>query len=127
MRSYSKRARWRSVGEQGLPYFKIGGNLFPAQFRRGTLLEESALSVSGLPASVLELEITENIVLGQSDMYPLSSGYATRLLRRIPESPIGNAILRLKIDGSILVVISGVEVDQGSHAKMVWIAAKALN
>jgi EAL domain-containing protein (putative c-di-GMP-specific phosphodiesterase class I) len=59
-------ARWR---EEGLPDIKIGLNLFPAQFRHDTLLNdvESALSISGLSASALELEITENIALGESE------------------------------------------------------------
>jgi CO/xanthine dehydrogenase Mo-binding subunit len=41
--------------------------------------------------------------------------------------PIGNALVRLKIDGSILVAIASVEVGQGSHATMARIAAQALN
>lgn len=41
--------------------------------------------------------------------------------------PIGNAIVRLKIDGSILVAVSSVEIGQGSHSTMARIAAKALN
>lgn len=59
-------ARWR---EKGLPDIKIAVNLFPAQFRYGTLLDDvqSALSRSGLAASALELEITENIALSQNE------------------------------------------------------------
>lgn len=59
-------AFWR---ENGLPTFRIGINLFPAQFRYGTLLDdvELALFESGLPAEALELEITENIALGSDD------------------------------------------------------------
>jgi len=59
-------AFWR---ENGLPTFRIGINLFPAQFRYGTLLDdvERALFESGLPAEALELEITENIALGSDD------------------------------------------------------------
>lgn len=59
-------ARWR---DKGLPDIKIAVNLFPAQFRYGTLLNDvqSALSRSGLTASALELEITENIALSQSE------------------------------------------------------------
>jgi EAL domain-containing protein (putative c-di-GMP-specific phosphodiesterase class I) len=47
----------------------MGVNLFPAQFRNGTLLQdvEHALSESGLPPEALELEITENIALGRED------------------------------------------------------------
>ena len=47
----------------------MGVNLFPSQFRRGTLLQdvEDALLQSGLPAELLELEITENIALGNGE------------------------------------------------------------
>lgn len=59
-------AVWRT---KGLPSLRIGINLFPAQFRYGTLLDdvEHALSESGLPPEALELEITENIALGNDD------------------------------------------------------------
>src|SRR3981081_3672872 len=45
----------------------MGVNLFPAQFRNGSLQQdvEHALSESGLPPEALELEITENIALGR--------------------------------------------------------------
>jgi EAL domain-containing protein (putative c-di-GMP-specific phosphodiesterase class I) len=47
----------------------MGVNLFPAQFRNGSLLQdvEHALSESGLPPEALELEITENIALGREE------------------------------------------------------------
>jgi diguanylate cyclase (GGDEF)-like protein/PAS domain S-box-containing protein len=59
-------ASWRA---KGLPGIRMGVNLFPAQFRNGTLLQdvEHALSESGLPPETLELEITENIALGRED------------------------------------------------------------
>jgi diguanylate cyclase (GGDEF)-like protein/PAS domain S-box-containing protein len=59
-------ASWRA---KGLPDIRMGVNLFPAQFRNGTLLldVEHALSESGLPPEALELEITENIALGRED------------------------------------------------------------
>jgi diguanylate cyclase (GGDEF)-like protein/PAS domain S-box-containing protein len=59
-------AAWRL---KGLPPIRIGVNLFPAQFRNGSLLQdvEIALSESGLPADALELEITENIALGREE------------------------------------------------------------
>lgn len=41
--------------------------------------------------------------------------------------PIGNALVRLKIDGSVLVAVSSIEIGQGSHATMARIAAQALN
>jgi len=61
-----KAAAWRDAGH---PPMRIGVNLFPAQFRDGTLEAdvEEALRVSGLPAEALELEITENIALGHDD------------------------------------------------------------
>jgi EAL domain-containing protein (putative c-di-GMP-specific phosphodiesterase class I) len=47
----------------------MGVNLFPAQFRNGSLVQdvEQALAESGLPAEALELEITENIALGREE------------------------------------------------------------
>lgn len=59
-------AAWRA---KGLPDIRIGVNLFPAQFRNGTLLNdvEHALFETGLPPEALELEITENIALGHED------------------------------------------------------------
>ena len=59
-------ASWRA---KGLPHIRMGVNLFPAQFRNGTLLQdvEQALFESGLPPEALELEITENIALGRED------------------------------------------------------------
>nr|WP_278116279.1 bifunctional diguanylate cyclase/phosphodiesterase [Mesorhizobium sp. WSM4875]WIE94721.1 bifunctional diguanylate cyclase/phosphodiesterase [Mesorhizobium sp. WSM4875] len=63
-------ADWRA---RKLP--RIAVNLFPAQFRSGTLLwdVDHALSESGLPPEALELEITENIALdlGDSVLAPL--------------------------------------------------------
>jgi diguanylate cyclase (GGDEF)-like protein/PAS domain S-box-containing protein len=59
-------ASWRA---KGLPPIRIGVNLFPVQFRNGSLLQdvEHALSESGLPPEALELEITENIALGREE------------------------------------------------------------
>ncbi|HVV78201.1 MAG TPA: EAL domain-containing protein [Pseudolabrys sp.] len=65
MRSACEQAaRWRAAG---LPDFRMGVNLFPAQFHAKTLCTdvEAALEVSGLPAHALEIEITENIALGE--------------------------------------------------------------
>ena len=62
----AKAAAWRAMG---LPPVRIGVNLFPAQFSDGTLLNdvEYALRETGLPADALELEITENIALGNDE------------------------------------------------------------
>lgn len=55
-------AAWRGVGVE---HFRIGVNLFSAQFRTGTLARQvrTILAESGLPPEALELEITENIIL----------------------------------------------------------------
>lgn len=55
-------AYWR---RHGAPEFRIGINLFSAQFRVGDLEDEimTALDRHGLPPWALELEVTENIVL----------------------------------------------------------------
>lgn len=58
---------WR---RQGIEQFRIGVNLFSAQFRVGDLAAEvmEVLNRHGLPPSALELEITENIVLDNDDI-----------------------------------------------------------
>jgi len=58
-------ARWHA---EGFP-IRIGVNLFPIQFQAPTLLEdvEGALEKSGLPAELLEIEITENIALAHDE------------------------------------------------------------
>lgn len=62
----NQAARWR---EHGLHEFRMGVNLFGAQFRTGDLASKvrGALVESGLPASALELEITENVILRHDD------------------------------------------------------------
>jgi diguanylate cyclase (GGDEF)-like protein/PAS domain S-box-containing protein len=59
-------AGWRDADGNGP---NIAVNLFPAQFRSGTLVKdvEEALAESGLPPEALELEITENIALDHDD------------------------------------------------------------
>jgi diguanylate cyclase (GGDEF)-like protein len=59
-------AKWHAAGHAP---FRVGVNLFPAQFRDGALFNcvEAALLESGLPPECLELEITENIALGRDD------------------------------------------------------------
>ena len=55
-------AAWRAAG---FPEFRIGVNLFAAQFKSRDLpgLVEKVLREAGLPAGGLELEITENTIL----------------------------------------------------------------
>jgi diguanylate cyclase (GGDEF)-like protein/PAS domain S-box-containing protein len=62
----ARAAAWR---ESGFAQLRVGVNLFPAQFKDGTLLGdvEDALRKTGLPPEALELEITENIALGSDE------------------------------------------------------------
>src|SRR5207302_11250061 len=61
-----KVAAWRA---SGLPLGRIGVNLFPCQSRDPALPAdvEDALAQSGLPADVLELEITETVALNHDE------------------------------------------------------------
>jgi diguanylate cyclase (GGDEF)-like protein/PAS domain S-box-containing protein len=107
-----------ALRDSGHP-IRIGVNLFPAQFREGTLLRDvdAALMRSKLPANALELEITENIALGRDEkmLEPLKvlrangvglafddfgTGYASlSYLTRYP-------LTRLKIDQSFVRKLS---------------------
>jgi len=104
----AQAAAWRRLG---MPEFRIGVNLFGAQFNGGDLPArvEQALLQNNLPADALELEITENIMLRHDEtiMVPLreicawgvdiafddyGTGFASlSLLKRYP-------VTRLKID-----------------------------
>ncbi|ALN75674.1 EAL domain-containing protein [Aureimonas sp. AU20] len=106
--------------------FRIGVNLFAAQLRAPGFVEEveDALQTTGLPASALELEITENIVLRnerviESNLARLramsvgiafddfGTGFASlTMLKQLP-------ITRLKIDRSFIRDIETDEKDQG--------------
>jgi diguanylate cyclase (GGDEF)-like protein/PAS domain S-box-containing protein len=57
-----KTAAWRAAG---LPLGRIGVNLFPSQLANEGFLKDidGALHDTGLPAEMLELEITENVAL----------------------------------------------------------------
>jgi diguanylate cyclase (GGDEF)-like protein/PAS domain S-box-containing protein len=76
-------ARWR---REGAPDFRMGVNLFGAQFRADNLSRrvQDALAGSGLPAQALELEITENIILRHDDE-------VTGPLRELKEVGVGIA------------------------------------
>lgn len=105
-------ASWRTTG---LPPIRVGVNLFPAQFHSGTLLEdvEAALLENGLSAEALELEITENIALGQDEamLAPLQALRARGVGLAFDDFGTGYASLsyltrypltRLKIDQSFV-------------------------
>ncbi len=95
-------ATWR---RGGLPDFRVAVNLLDAQFRSGSLVEKISDAVSrvNLPPDALEIEITENTILGHGNIaVPLArlralgfrivfddygSGYASlNLLKRYPFS-----------------------------------------
>ncbi len=119
----AQAAHWRQAGCQ---HFRIGVNLFAAQFRTRDFAKsvEAALADSHLPATALELEITENIILRneQRIMEPLhylrslgvgiafddfGTGFASlSLLKDYP-------VTRLKIDRSF---VSGSERNKKDEA-----------
>lgn len=108
----AQAALWRSFAA---PDFRIGVNLFGAQFRTGDLAEKvrAVLAREQLAPPALELEITENIILRHDDamLIPLrelhaegvgitfddyGTGYASlSMLKRYP-------LTRLKIDRSFV-------------------------
>jgi diguanylate cyclase (GGDEF)-like protein/PAS domain S-box-containing protein len=79
----AQAAYWR---RSGASRFRIGVNLFSAQFRVGDLATEvfETLARHGLPAEALELEVTENIVLDNDDI-------VLGILHRLHEQGVGIA------------------------------------
>lgn len=77
----SQAAAWRQ--SSGNDSFRMGINLFAAQFFAGDLEEkvESALQDNGLPPESVELEITENIILNHNALI-------LETLRRLRESGV---------------------------------------
>jgi len=65
-RACQEASRWKGLSNERL---KVSVNVSPQQFRSGSLLEDvdNALSLSGLPSDQLELEITENLLIQDSD------------------------------------------------------------
>ena len=61
-----KASAWRAMG---LSLDRIAVNLFPAQLHDDALLQviQDALRQTGLPADILELEITENVALDRKN------------------------------------------------------------
>lgn len=128
-----------SLLRAGLPPIRIGINLFAAQFRSGALVGTvaGALEASGLPSDRLELEITENIVLGHDDsaVAPLrelrargvglafddyGTGYASlSLLKRYP-------LTRLKIDREFVRDLA-TDPDDAAIVKAVLALGRSLN
>jgi diguanylate cyclase (GGDEF)-like protein/PAS domain S-box-containing protein len=129
----AKTAAWR---EMGLSLNRISINLFPSQCRdSGLLLDvEGALQMSGLPADILELEISETFALNNDDsIAPLQelhnrgiklafddfgTGYAS--LSYLTKFPVS----RIKIDRSF---ISGVTDDAENAAIVRSLIAMAHN
>jgi predicted signal transduction protein with EAL and GGDEF domain len=123
---------WRAGG---LTLSRIGVNLFPTQLNDETLLKdiEDTLAATGLPAEVLELEITENVALnfeGASVLRKIrekgvklafddfGTGYASlSYLRRFP-------LTRIKIDRSFVTRITD---DAGDAAIVRSLIAMAHN
>lgn len=115
-------AKWRAAG---FPQVRVGVNLFPAQIHDRDLLRdvEAALLLNGLPCDALELEITENIALGQDDIVleqlkelrergvhlafdDFGTGYASlSYLARFP-------LTRIKIDQSFVRKVTDVSTPQ---------------
>lgn len=79
----AQAAYWRRHGATG---FRIGVNLFEAQFSVGDLVQEvmEVLARHGLPAEALELEITENIALDNDEI-------VLETLRKLKDNGVGIA------------------------------------
>ena len=118
----AQAAQWR---RDGFRFSRIAVNLFPKQLRHPSLIEdvEAALRDSGLPAELLELEITEDIALSYEEAAkPLAQLRAQGVKLAFDDFGTGFASLRyltlfpvsrIKIDR---VFIKGVADDPKSTA-----------
>ncbi len=137
LRTASHQAiRWR---RQGVPPLRVAVNLSPLQFREANFTESvvDALTESGLEASLLEVEITENILIRdtatvtdvlhklkslgvQIAMDDFGTGYSSlRYLQRFPFD-------RIKIDRSFVNEI-GENFDAAAIVGAVIALSKRLN
>ncbi|GGE02967.1 bifunctional diguanylate cyclase/phosphodiesterase [Aureimonas endophytica] len=126
-------SRWRQAGHSD---FRIGVNLFAAQFRGNDLaaIVQRALSDFDLPAEALELEVTENIILSNARSIiaqltelrgmgvgiafdDFGTGYAS--LTMLKEYPV----TRLKIDRSFVSNIGDNRKDQAIVSAITKLAA----
>jgi diguanylate cyclase (GGDEF)-like protein/PAS domain S-box-containing protein len=108
-------ARWRAMD---LAVERIGVNLFPCQFRDPALAEdvEAALRESGLPAEMLELEVTESVALNNDEVIvPLRKLHARGVKLAFDDFGTGYASLsyltrfpvsRIKIDRNFVAKIT---------------------
>ncbi|GIQ75442.1 xanthine dehydrogenase family protein molybdopterin-binding subunit [Bradyrhizobium sp. RD5-C2] len=102
----------------------------PAEFRLKNLAargERTRPDLRALDMDMSELmgRVTQSFASGSQASNRRSRGMAVAATDPA-NTPIANAIVRLKIDGSILVSVSSVEVGQGAHATMARIAAQTL-
>lgn len=129
-----KASGWRSAG---LPLERVSVNLFPCQFRDVALPEKvhALLMKTGLPASALELEITENIALNhESAIAPLQALHDSGVRLAFDDFGTGYASLsyltrfpisRIKIDRSFVAKIAD-EADDAAIVRSLIAMAHAL-
>jgi diguanylate cyclase (GGDEF)-like protein/PAS domain S-box-containing protein len=119
-----KAAQWRAMG---LGFDRIAVNLFPSQLNDKALVEtvEEVLAQTGLPAEVLELEITENVALeDENAIMPLQQLYERGVRLALDDFGTGYASLncltrfplsRIKVDRHFVTHIT----DDGEDAAIV--------
>jgi diguanylate cyclase (GGDEF)-like protein len=95
---------WRSMG---LTDLTISVNVSPLQFQRGVIETDivNALDASGLPASALELELTESLLIQDSSM-------VSAVLRRLRDRGVGFSIDDFGIGYSNLGYLKRFEVSR---------------